>query len=267
MDKMGPLPSLSCGAIVVVAPCLFGTRCMLHLPVLVTAYVPYIIDPKFGGTTALTPSAWPRAWGGEATTSILKATGGIARLCVVTNVQTTAGEQLEVGIPGPTRTKVVQLITAWSRPDPPVRGLGLPGDGGGRGKRPREEDDNDRGEVGGGPVPMGKGKGKADVKGRGNGSGARMGLRPRKGKGKAEVEDRGDGYEAERGLGPRERRGWADVKGRRDGSVSKRRLSPRKETAGRECIERVIVWLEGASWRGRLYTRIHSLLRTFGNQQ
>ncbi|KAF8428175.1 hypothetical protein EV426DRAFT_514205, partial [Tirmania nivea] len=86
-------------------------------------YQPYIITRAFAERSYLRPSAWPRQWLGEPTAAIVKATGGISRHCSVARVVTMLGEEMEVGIPGAIRTKIVQLIIAWSRPAPPVREL------------------------------------------------------------------------------------------------------------------------------------------------
>ena len=71
---------------------------------------------------------------------------------------TRAGEELELGIPVGIRTKVIQLLTARSRPSPALREMALLG-----GKRPYEEDGGNGGEAGGTAGRMVKGKGNEEA--------------------------------------------------------------------------------------------------------
>ena len=91
------------------------------LPTINNAAVEYqrlVLDPAWAATRPINQAL--KTWGGDPATAIFKALGGLAQPCRPIVVDMGAQGVVHVEILEELRTKVMELVRAWSRPDPQV---------------------------------------------------------------------------------------------------------------------------------------------------
>ena len=84
-------------------------------------YQVYILNGEWVEGRPFVPIHAPRGWLGHLIPAIIKACAGIAMPSVIVRVHCRAGNEVEIGIPERVRSKLMQLVNLWSRPDPVVR--------------------------------------------------------------------------------------------------------------------------------------------------
>lgn len=82
-------------------------------------YYRFIMDPGWASRTAMATDR--KVWAGEPTSAILKSVAGLGQPCVEMSVNVAGTGEVRVGVIENVRSKVNELIRAWSRPAPMAR--------------------------------------------------------------------------------------------------------------------------------------------------
>lgn len=98
-----------------------GRAVLRTLPDIVKEEVEYhrfLLDPAYAAESPITETV--KIWGGEPTTALFKALCGLLQPCEVETCNARTGAVVVVGVAESIRSKVMELVRAWSRPPPHI---------------------------------------------------------------------------------------------------------------------------------------------------
>ena len=96
-------------------------------------YHRFLFSPGWASSHCRHPHAGVKTWGGEPTTAVFKAIRALAQPCEVVTCSVGRGSSVQVGVMESVRSKVMELVRAWSQPPPQIAEVLVGGtsDGGG----------------------------------------------------------------------------------------------------------------------------------------